>query len=451
MLHLIVLETRLLWRQAVATAVLLIVIGASVLAIANGAALLDANASGRAAAVAEADKAQTRLRATLVKPMPPADAVYLPMQVRLGVAAPMPPLIDASAGRAAYDAVATGVSLRARADTLFKRTSLANPEMLARGGFDLGFVAIVIAPLLLIGLGHGVFTADRDSGAARLVLAQAGGPGRLLLARSLPRLGLVVLPLLVALVWLVATGPALPGRGAAALGWAAVVLLYLAFWWSSILLVNTLRISAETAALALVSAWALVTLVLPAVIAAIAQIAYPPPSRFEQIASARAAEIAATTAWDNDHKARIEGDVAGALADARRSLAIGRTVEAAVAPVNARFDAQLAAQRRVVTTLSLLSPPLVAGDALVDSAGTGPDAALAFRQATAAYLATLKTRLAGFIEAGEPMTAAGYAALPRFAAAPASRPPTLALLYLGVATLATGIFAARRYAGLRLD
>jgi ABC-2 type transport system permease protein len=451
MLRLIVLETRLLWREAVAVAVLLIVITASVLAIANGRALLGANQAGRTAAIVEADKAQAEFRAKLAKPMPPADAVYLPMQVRLGVAAPMPPLIDASAGRAAYDAVATGVSLRARADTLFKRTSLANPEMLARGGFDLGFVAIVIAPLLLIGLGHGVFTADRDSGTARLVLAQAGGPGRLLLARSIPRLGLVIVPLIVALIWLIVTGPALPSRGSAALGWAAVVLLYLAFWWSIILLVNTLRISAETAALALASAWALVTLVLPAVISAVAQIAYPPPSRFEQIASARAAEIAATTAWDNDHKAQVEGDVAGALADARRSVAIGRTVEAAVAPVNARFDDQLAAQRRVVTALSLLSPPLVAGDALVASAGTGPDAALAFRQATAAYLATLKARLGGFIDGGEPMTAAGYDALPRFVAAPASRPPSLALLYLCVATLAAGILAARRYARLRLD
>lgn len=450
MLRLIALETRLLWRDVVAVVVLLAIVTASVLALANGRSLLDAQQAGRATVAAEATKADHSMAEKLAKPMEPVDAVYLPFRINMSVVAPLPPLIDATAGRARFDPYATTANLRARADTMFKRTQLGNPELLARGSLDLGFVAIIVAPLLLIGLGHGVFVADRDSGTARLVLAQAGGPGKLLLARSLPRLALVVVPLLLALGWLLLTGPDVPGRTAAALSWGLVVILYLALWWTIILFVNSLRMSAETAALALVSAWALVSLVLPALITAIAQIAHPPPSRFEQIAAARAAEIAATTQWDNDHKQSPEGDVAGALADLRRSIAIANTVEGAVAPINARFDDKLEQQQKIVSTLSLLSPAEIAADALAASAGTDSAAALTFRRSTATYLQALKAPLIEQADTGSTITAAGYAALPRYAPPPPQPAPLLAMLYLAALATAIGAMAARRFARISL-
>jgi ABC-type transport system involved in multi-copper enzyme maturation permease subunit len=304
---------------------------------------------------------------------------------------------------------------------------------------------------LLIALGHGLFTADRDSGAARLVLAQAGGPGRLLVARSVPRLALVTLPLLLGLGGLLAAGPDVPGRAAAALGWAGIMLLYLALWWAIILWVNSYRISAETAALTLVSAWAVLTLVVPVLISAIAQIAYPPPSRFEQIAAARAAEIAATSAWDNDHKQSPEGDVAGAFADLARSLAINARIENAVAPITQRFDDQLAQQQRVIGALSLLSPARVAADALTASAGTDSDSALAFRRSAAAYLEALKRPIAALSAQGRTLSAADYATLPRYTAPPHRPAPLPAILYLAAATAIIGTLAMRRFARIRLD
>lgn len=450
MLRLIALETRLLWRDVIAVVVLLVIVTAAALAVANGRSLLEAQQTGRAVAAAEADKADTGIAEKLAKPMDPVDAVFLPFRINMGVVAPLPPLIDATAGRARYDPYATTASLRARADTMFKRTQLGNPELLARGSLDLGFVAIIVAPLLLIGLGHGVFVADRDSGTARLVLAQAGGPARLLAARSLPRLGLVVVPLLLALAWLLLTGPDVPGRTSAALSWGLVVMLYLALWWAIILLVNSLRISAETAALALVSAWALVSLVLPAVITAIAQLAYPPPSRFEQIAAARAAEIAATSQWDNDHKQPPEGDVAGAIADLQRGIAIGSTVEAAVDPISTRFDDRLEQQQDVVSTLSLLSPAQIAADALATSAGTDSASALAFRRSTNAYLQALKAPIIALAKDGSTMTAQAYGALPRYTPQPPRPAPVLAMLYLAGLTVVFGAIAARRFAIIKL-
>jgi ABC-2 type transport system permease protein len=451
MLNLIAIETRLLRRDSVAVLALVALVLAACLAVANGRALLTAQQAGREAAATEMAKASAAIAQKLAKPMEPTDAIFLPFRINMGIAAPLPPLLDASAGRAVFESYTTTANLRARADTLFKRTQLGNPELLARGSFDLGFVAIIIAPLLLIGLGHGVFVADRDSGTAWLVLAQAGGPGRLLMARSLPRLALVVAPLLLALGWLLLTGPSVYGRATAALSWGLVVILYLALWWAIILFTNTLRISAETAALALVSAWALVTLVLPALITAIAQMAYPPPSRFEQIAAARSAEIAATSAWDNDHKKPPAGDVAGAIADLRRSVAIGTTVENAVTPINKAFDDRLERQQAVVSTLSLLSPARIAGDALAASAGTDSASALAFRRSAGAYVQALKAPMIQLAKDGTAINAAAYAALPRYSPPPAQPAPFAAFLYLAAATLAVGLLALRRFARLRLD
>jgi ABC-2 type transport system permease protein len=211
-----------------------------------------------------------------------------------------------------------------------------------------------------------------------------------------------------------------------------------------------LRISAETAALALVSAWALVSLVLPAVITAIAQLAYPPPSRFEQIAAARAAEIAATSQWDNDHKQPPEGDVAGAIADLQRGIAIGSTVEAAVEPVSTRFDDRLEQQQDVVSTLSLLSPAQIAADALAASAGTDSASALAFRRSTTAYLQALKAPIIALAKDGSTMTAQAYGALPRYTPQPPRPAPVLAMLYLAGLTVVLGAVAARRFATIKL-
>jgi hypothetical protein len=448
---LIELEARLLLRNPVALLVAALMVLVVILAAANGRALMAAQQDGRALAAADAAEADSKLKKALAEGADVVDAVYLPFRLKLPVVAPLPPLADASAGRAAYDSFATTASIRSRADTLFKRTHMANPALLARGGLDLGYVAIVVAPLLLIALGHGVFTADRDSGTARLVLAQAGGPGRLLVARSVPRLVLVGLPLLAGLLWLLLTGPDVPGRASAAASWALVMLLYLALWWAIILLVNSFRITAETAALALVSAWAVLVLVLPALISAIAGIAYPPPSRYEQIAASRAAEIAATKTWDNDHKQAPEGDVAGAFADLKRSLAINARVEQAVTPIARQFDDQLAQQQRVIGALSLLSPPRIAADAMTASAGTDSSAALAFRRSTATYLAALKDPITTLAAEGQTLSTARYAALPRYAPPPPRPAPLLALLYLAAVTLAIGTAALRRFARLRLD
>lgn len=451
MLQLIRLEWRQLVRERLALAVLIVGIACCALAFVNGRALLFDQIAARQISDAENTTTIAKFREGLTKPTLPADAILRAQRLSLPVTAPPPPLADFSAGRADTENYSTLARLRARPDTLFKRTQLDNPELLARGSFDLGFVAVVIVPLLLIALGFGLFASDRDSGAARLVLAQGGSVTRVLAARSIARVALVLAPVAVTALVLLLTGPELAGRASAALHWLLIAVALAAFWWAVILLVNSLRITAETAALALVGLWTVLTLVLPALIFAGAQLAYPAPSRFTEIATARSAEIGATAAYENDHANLASDDFAGRLASARKSAEIGRRIDTAITPVTARFDAALAAQQHVVESLRFLSPPLVAGEALASAGGADGRAQIAFRAATADYLTRLKTSLFSTIDAGTSVDLKTYDALPRFTFVRPQTPIFAPLLFLTAVAGALMWLAARRYRRIELD
>jgi len=448
---LIAIETRLLVRSRLALLVLALLVAVLALAVSNGRALLGEQISAREAATAEIAEASGKLAAQIAKGVPPEEAVFLPLRVRSAIVAPLPPLVDASAGRAAFEPNTASAGLRTRADTMFRRSSLENPERLARGQLDLSFVVVVIAPLMLIALGAGLFTADRDSGAARLVLAQAGSVGALLVARSLPRLALVALPILLALLFLLVTGPDISGRSQAAVMWGLVALISLAAWWAAVLLVNSLKITAETAALGLIGLWALFTLVMPALIAANVQLVHPAPSRFAEIAAARSAEINASSDWETDHPDLASDAAAERRASVARGVSINQKVEAAIAPVSARFADALADQQRLASRLAFLSPPLVASDAMASASGTDLAARQDFRTAAANHVVSVKTSLETVIAGDGILTSQTLAAVPAFKAPAIGMPPWPSLAWLLLLASATTAVAVRRYRRISFD
>jgi ABC-type transport system involved in multi-copper enzyme maturation permease subunit len=451
MIKLILFELRILFRDRWVVALITILAAACLMAFASGRALLTEQIDGRAASALEDSERLQEFRERLNNPdLPPPEAILSPYRMQTGVMAPLPPLADFSAGRAAFDNYSTAVSMRTRSDTLFKRTQTDNPEMLVRGTIDLEFVATILAPLLLIGLGYSLFATDRDSGIARLIMTQAGSPQQLVIARMLPRILLVVVPIAIAALALLWAGPDLAGRWTAAGYWALAAAMLLLFWAALIAWVNSLDVTAESAALALVAAWAVFTLVIPAAISALVQATYPPPSRFEQIAAARAAEVASTEAYENDHPDLSSDNVAGRLASIRKTWGIAQRVDAVVSPINLRFEEQLLAQQRFAATLSWLSPTMIANQAMEQAAGTDAASAHGFRAATRDYLTAFRAFGGGFIDRGETMVAGDFAAIPRFAwTLPNARPMTPIAL-LGLLALALIMLAMRRYARLKI-
>ncbi len=452
MMKLIAIEARILWRDRIVWAMLLVLAATCVLAVAGGKALMADQIEGRAIAAAAQAENDVKFRERLAdSTMPPEDAILSPYRMRATVIAPLPPLADFSAGRAGFDNYSTPVSMYAQRGGLFKRTRLDNPELLARGTIDLGFVATILAPLALIGLAYGLFAADRDGGRAALILAQGGSPVRLVAARIIPRLALVLSPLALAAAFLLLTGPEVPGRASAALFWSLAALGLLAFWAALIAFVNSLRITAESAALALVGLWAAVTLILPAALSALVQVAYPPPSRFEQIAAGRAIEISSTREYENDHP-ELAGDGFDArLASIRKSWSIAKQVDAATREQDLAFDRQLAAQQHFAVGLSWLSPAMIAAQAMERAAGTDAASAAAFRAEANSFLESFRAFGGGFVERGEIMTPGDFGEIPAFTMTPRNPGAGLAITALFALAILFAGLAARRYRKIELS
>jgi len=451
MLRLLAIETRRLLREPLALSILALTILACVLAGLNGRATLEQQLNGRAAFDQSSAETADRIRKQIAEAAGPEDVAFLPVRVSSPIIAPMPLLSDLSAGRVGIEPYSATMNLRSRSDTLFRTEQLDNPELLARGSFDLGLVAIVIAPLLLIALGYGLFTQDRESGAARLVLAQSGRPFKLLAARSAPRMVIVLVPLTLTVGALLVSGPAIEGRIEAALLWLALAAVSLLFWWSIILLVNSLRIAAETAALALTGIWAVLVVIVPALIVAGTQTVIPPPSRFEQIALARSAEIAATQDYETDHPELVSDNMEGWQASMRKSATINATVEGKISPVSQAFDERLAEQQDMVRRFQLLSPPMLASDALASIAGTDEIRFRAFRAAANTHLGVAKTFLAGRLERDSVMSQSDIDAMPEFAWSPPPSSFVWVLVLLGGFTILIGAIAAQRFGALKLE
>lgn len=438
-MRLLRMDAAMLLRDRLALGALTVGLLAALLAVVAGHAWARQLSAGAVESQREAAEALTKARSQWAeaRTTEPAEAVLLPsgLLTQLRLAAPVLP--DFSAGRSPIEPVAANARLSTRPDALFSRYQVDNPERLARGGLDLAFVAVVLAPLLLIGLGYGVFVADRDSGTALLWLAQAGSPLRLLGLRSVNRLALVFAPILLAALALWLLGPA--GRGGAVAAWLAIALLGLLFWWAIILLVNALPVAAETAALTLVGAWALLVFVVPVATVSAASLLNPLPSRFEQIAVARAAEIRASRDYDDDHPELSSASIEGRRASVEKGIEVRRSITAAVGPLQRGHERQMQAQQSFARSLAFLSPPALTADALAAVARTDGDFYDAQRRAAADHLQPLGAALVDAALGRRPIDAATFDALPRFQPPPA--PPVRLGPILGVLAVTTALGA----------
>lgn len=153
-----------------------------------------------------------------------------------------------------------------RQNTAMFAVSGASADLGAFGGLSPAMVYQLLAPLLLILLGHGLFAREREAATLATLLAQ-GTTGRMLLAGKalamLSAVGLLLVPLAISAVVAVRAGDS-PLAATALVGAYG---LYLSIWGALALLASALlpRRSAVLATLA--ASWIALTLVLPAVAA----------------------------------------------------------------------------------------------------------------------------------------------------------------------------------------
>jgi len=163
------------------------------------------------------------------------------------------------------------------------------------------------------------------------------------------------------------------------------------------------------------------------------------------------AEISATQDYETDHPELVSEDMQGWQASMRKSATINATVEDRVSPLSQAFDARLAEQQDMVRRLQMLSPPMLASDALASIAGTDEMRFRSFRAAAILHLAAVKSFLASQLERDSVMSQADVDAIPEFSWSPPPPNYVWALALLGACTALISAISLNRFGALRLE
>jgi len=153
--------------------------------------------------------------------------------------------------------------------------------LLRFGQLTPAFVLQVLAPLLLVFVGHASVARERESGTLRILLAQGVGGRQIVLGKLLALSGFAALALLPA--WLALGWLALSGQS----GWIPALLLmggygaWLLLWSLVVVSVSTLFVRGRDALLGLLAIWAVLVILLPRWVPDIANLAVNLPTRFE--------------------------------------------------------------------------------------------------------------------------------------------------------------------------
>ena len=164
-----------------------------------------------------------------------APAAGLPNTVRTELLLPPGPLAELSVADADLRPSKATITAVGRADDMFRFYQVENPTLLALGRFDLAFVVVYLLPLLILGMTYSVLSADRESGALGLLLAQPLTAGQVAWARIGLRTSLLGGTVIVGgiLAWLAFAPRPLADQAMPRLAlWSLVVAVYCAFWGS---------------------------------------------------------------------------------------------------------------------------------------------------------------------------------------------------------------------------
>lgn len=276
--------------------------------------------------------------------------------------------------------------------SIFLEGHRQNTAMFAdtRSAADLGGFATLnpaslyqlLLPLLLIIIGHGIVSRERESGTLAVLLAQ-GQLGMAIAAGKALALagvaGLFLLPVAALALYSVVAGEALLSAVVLFAGYA----LYLAVWAALVLAISLLVRQRSVALGVLVFAWLLIALIIPRLAISAGSAAVDAPGKIESdlvmLAQQRAlgdAHNASDPAFDALQKQvleQYEAQSVEALPINWRGVVASYSEEKISAVMNDYAEARMrqeAAQSRIVTLFGLASPTLAVGAASRTLAGT---------------------------------------------------------------------------------
>jgi ABC-2 type transport system permease protein len=326
----------------------------------------------------------------------------------------------------------------------------SNPALALAGRFDVAFVLIYLAPLVLIALLHDLVSSEKRAGRLGTLLALPEGDHRLWLRRAALRtvlaFGCVALPVLA--------GAVVNGMPAVGIAAAMVVIAaYLGFWAGLALVVATRGRSSAAHATALMGSWVLVTLVLPAVANAALARAIPVHQGVDLTLAQRQAVHAA---WDRPPGETMEAFLRShpqwrhtrPLPDRfhwKWYFAFQQLGDESVAAQVAAYRDTLLARQRWTERVGWLLPGVAAQGALHRLADTDLTAQLAYQDAVAGFHERLRAFYYPYLFDEREFGRSDFFAQPRFEAARKEiAVPGSQIVCLAMAALAACVLGARR-------
>lgn len=303
-------------------------------------------------------------------------------------------------------------------------SELTNPVQLLFGSFDVSFVCIYLLPLLIIAFSYNLLSQEKEDGSLRLTLSQPVSLYSWLLTRTALRFLIIAFVLLVSLATaFLVNGVSLSGAWSGLVKVCLSVLAYSFFWFMVSLLVNSLGKSSGQNAVALVSIWAVIVLLLPSIINQTANSLYPVPSRINMIHEYRVAEANAKKEGDKMLKTFYQDHPELAPTDTTQEnkysfwltyFATANIVEEAVTPLLEAYDNAIENQQAWVNNLRVFSPAILLQDALNDQAGTAPAHYASFREQVVEFANEWRAYFLPRMFRNEDMKATDIGSLPEF-------------------------------------
>jgi ABC-2 type transport system permease protein len=295
----------------------------------------------------------------------------------------------------------------------------ANPELALPGRFDLAFVAVYLAPLVLIALLHDLWSGEREAGRFHALSALPLARQRLWAPRIVVRVAGVLAALLVPFaIGALVSGTSLP-RG---LAFAGLIILVVVFWTVVILVVARRGTLSSVNAALLAAIWFALTLVAPAAanLAINAAIAVP-----DGAALARENREDVHAGWDRPKAMTMQrflalypdlaahGDVPPTFSW-KWYYAFQHLGDLHVAADSQAYRDGIARRAELAHAVGWLLPPAGLAQAMAALAGTDVTAQLAYQQRIRAYHTRLRAYFYGFLFSEKPFGPDDLETVPRF-------------------------------------
>ncbi len=305
---------------------------------------------------------------------------------------------------------------------LYNYTELANPIQLLFGSFDIAFVIIYILPLLIIAFSYNIFSSEKEYGSLRLIASQPVSIIQWVLHKlSLRFLWLTLLTIITIFITFLVNGYSFSENLAPFLKMLLLVVTYMLFWFSIVLLVNIYINNSAKNAVSLLAIWVMVILIIPAVVGQLSNTIYPVPSRTELIAEVRELREEVTKKQDKildnflrDHPEYADHSSTTNYSFWHKYLASQDLIEDEIKPIVNSYETQLEKQQDWIKNWQYVSPAIILQQSFNALAGTSTANYQNYRKQVSGFAKTWRDFFVPMLYKNQDFNANTYTKLPRF-------------------------------------